>query len=63
MFSESQIKKHLNKKGTTCPDCGDTMISGDSFVVDNGTAYQDMQCYNCGAFWRDVYRLVDVIDG
>lgn len=43
-----------------CPRCHSEDIVGDSVTIDDGGAWQEVGCNECGAEWHDIYKLVDI---
>ena len=58
-------KAYLESGGTICPFCSSTHWTCREEPVlyspDQTTGYSDMICLDCGAQWRDIFKLVDVI--
>lgn len=51
------------RRGCHCPSCGSsTGISGGALEVDGGTAWQKVDCSECGASWSDTYALTGYSD-
>lgn len=49
-----------------CPVCGGTDITGDSWDMVTGAAWQDVSCDDCGSSWTDCYGFTghqDVREG
>ncbi len=42
---------------TRCPACGSSNLHGYSFDVEGGSAYQPIDCRDCGSSWVDAYRF------
>lgn len=40
-----------------CPFCQSSSITGESFEVESGQAWQEVECQDCGMRWHDIYRL------
>jgi hypothetical protein len=43
-----------------CPFCRSIDIEGESIDIEGESAYQDVECADCEAQWRDEYRLKNV---
>uniref|UniRef100_A0A6M3M5T5 Uncharacterized protein n=1 Tax=viral metagenome TaxID=1070528 RepID=A0A6M3M5T5_9ZZZZ len=52
--------EYVNSGGTSCPYCGSQEIQGGFIEVDAGSAWQSIDCLECGKGWKDIYRLVDI---
>ena len=51
-------KEYVKEEGHQCPKCKTFgNIAGGPFDVEDGKAYQEVWCEECGAFWSDVYKL------
>lgn len=50
---------YVQQGGVKCPCCGSEDLTGHSVEVDAGTAWQRIDCDECGASWCDNYALVD----
>jgi DNA-directed RNA polymerase subunit M/transcription elongation factor TFIIS len=61
MLTEEQKKKYLADP-YSCPYCGSKEISssGDIEPINDGKAYQFVQCADCGKTWTDRYVLSDI---
>ena len=55
-------KNYIATGGTNCPYCNHDQLEGGPFTGDNGLAWQEMHCNNCGAEWKDVYTLTGIED-
>lgn len=53
-------RRYLESEGTGCPLCGSFSIDGGPVTIDDGAAFQDVCCADCGGSWTDRYKLVDV---
>ena len=51
-------KQYVDKVGGVCPYCQSTDIEGEHFEVDGGSAWQEVHCNDCDAYWTDLYKLV-----
>lgn len=56
MFSE---RTYVKRGGNMCPACGGKEYTGGSVEIESSMATQELFCLNkeCGAIWRDWYRL------
>ena len=54
-------KAYIESKGAMCPFCRAESIQGGFVQIEDGKAFQDMDCLECERRWQDAYRLVDVI--
>lgn len=52
------VNKYL-KKSSQCPFC-DGEIEGQSVDVDEGGAFQEVSCIDCGRSWVDTYCLTGI---
>ena len=53
--------EYLRRDGVSCLYCGSNDIESlGSIQVDEGYAWQEIQCNKCEKCWRDVYDLADV---
>ncbi len=50
-------ENHLTINSGKCPQCGSEDITGGPVEIDDGHAYQDVDCSKCDAVWRDEYTL------
>ena len=53
----SPISQAEYKVDERCPVCESTMVEGGHVDINNGHAYQNITCTDCGASWKDVYKL------
>lgn len=63
-LTKKDIKKYLRNPGK-CPFCGSWDIVGNSIEMDGSHTWQEVDCSNCDAAWRDVYALtfMEVVSG
>jgi DNA-directed RNA polymerase subunit RPC12/RpoP len=54
---QDKVKPYTQRRGVACPFCASSNIEGRQFDVQAGTAWQPMNCTDCGREWNDVYRL------
>jgi len=54
------IDKYVSSGGTECPLCSSRSLEGGEIDVLTGTVLQNVTCLDCGAFWKDEYKLVGV---
>ena len=63
MFTKKQKKEYIDRHGNTCPYCQsyniDTVV--ELFHTDEGTATQEVECYDCGKLWEEKYTLTDIV--
>jgi hypothetical protein len=62
MATEQKIAEYIENGGVCCPECGETDIEGGSVDVQQGCAFQEIDCNVCGASWVDRYQLVAIMD-
>jgi hypothetical protein len=55
-----QIKQYLATRGVKCLFCLSSDIEGGSVEIDNGGAYQPINCLACDETWTDSYKLTGV---
>ena len=49
----------VSHAGTRCPACvSEDIRTTDNVQIDDGSAWQDVECIDCHAEWQDVYSLV-----
>lgn len=53
-------KKNYLKTPSKCPYCGSENLDCGTMQVDGKDAWQSVECNDCHAQWRDVYKLADV---
>lgn len=51
-------EEYISHGGSKCPYCNSYNITSDGIEVDGATAWQDIECEDCGETWRDVFKLV-----
>jgi len=58
------IKKYIKSGGVFCPFCNSDNISADLPIitddVENGVIKQEVNCWDCGETWEDIWRMVDI---
>jgi len=60
-FPKEKIDKYVASGGYVCPECESTAISSTEQVqTDSYSAWQLIECHDCGTIFRDVYKLVGV---
>lgn len=60
-LTKEQEKAYIASRGTKCPGCGaESIYANASPEVDGGIAWQDIQCTECDAEWRDIYYLATI---
>jgi DNA-directed RNA polymerase subunit M/transcription elongation factor TFIIS len=52
-------EQHARTSCSHCPACNSTNISRfyDTMEYDDNRASIDIECYDCGASWKDVYTI------
>jgi len=60
ILTAEQKQKYMESRGSICPFCGSTDISGGSVNIEAAQAWQNVSCNDCGETWRDVYTLAFV---
>lgn len=56
-----QRDRYLDSGGNKCPICSSKNIMClENVQVDSDSAWQEVECHDCGGLWRDIYRLIDV---
>ena len=59
MDTEIKQNEYVNNGGSRCPFCGSEVLEGlYAPVVEEGTAYQEVTCFDCESKWRDEYKLI-----
>lgn len=58
---ETAIQRYVANGGSRCPWCDSNNISADANVkVEGGSAWQTINCADCGQRWNDLYTLTGV---
>src|SRR3954454_16560550 len=60
-YTADQIKRHLDRGADHCPECGEFGAGYDNIEFESGAVWQEGACPACGATWRHVYTLTDVV--
>jgi hypothetical protein len=60
VLDAAAINQYLLTGGTSCPSCLSSNIEGGSIDIDQGRAWQNVSCTECGLEWTDGYQLVGV---
>ena len=60
-ITEEMKKKYLEVNGVLCPFCGSSDIRADSLESDGNEAWNNVHCEDCKEEWKDIYKLVDII--
>lgn len=60
LVTELKLKRYLLNGGNKCPICGSDSIEGGPVQVDDGIAWQEIVCAECGNNWNDLYKLSGV---
>jgi predicted nucleic-acid-binding Zn-ribbon protein len=50
-------RAYLKHGGSKCIACGSKNIEGGSLEMDGASAWCVVDCNDCGASWKDVYKL------
>lgn len=75
-LTKAKKEGFLKKHGYVCPYCnsedlrtlGRPLIDGDGGPMNEGNGTdgkhitQDIQCFDCGEIWTDLYTLSDIIE-
>lgn len=62
-MTAEQARAHFRFGGIECPYCEDSAnFDCGSVKIEEGAAYQQCTCRNCGRTWTDSYHLAAVID-
>lgn len=56
-MTQEEYRAYVAEKGHVCPSCGSHDVSGGFVYVENGEAFQDLNCHDCDFEWTDVYKL------
>jgi hypothetical protein len=59
---QKQEQAYIESEGSRCLVCFYKTIEADAVIIEGGSAYQKMNCLECGATWTDGYTLDRVID-
>jgi len=59
-MKQKDIEKYIDRCGLHCPYCDSLDIKGGFVQIDAGSAWQEIECLDCGKLWKDIYRLVDI---
>lgn len=51
-------RRYRKSGGCVCPFCRSKKIEGEEIVIDNGIAYQRVECLDCNKSWEDQYQLI-----
>jgi len=53
-----KTQKQYLKQSYKCPQCDSENISAsETEFIDGGEVIQNVDCLECGAKWRDIYKL------
>lgn len=63
-FTSKQKRIYLDTKGNICPYCHVKHINTRRKIRHDydGTAEQEIECNACGRVWKDVYKLIDIME-
>lgn len=62
MSGDTSERGYLERGGGFCRHCGNEDLEGDNVEVNDGQAFQEVVCLECGTSWTDVYTLTHVKD-
>jgi len=62
MISREKRREYIKAAGSFCINCGSGNISAGKIESEGREAWQEVQCYDCGSEWNDVFRLIGVDD-
>lgn len=60
ILTAEQKELYIANRGMNCPICEADNIQNNEHDFDDNLVYVYNNCFECGARWTDVYRLVDV---
>jgi hypothetical protein len=60
MISHNARKEYIKAGGSFCISCGSGNISAGKVESEGREAWQHVVCYDCGAEWNDIFRLIGV---
>lgn len=52
-------EEYVRKSGLICPVCLSDQIEGSTIEIDDGYAWQNVNCTDCKSTWKDTYTLHD----
>lgn len=65
-MGELKITPKLEKKyleyPDNCPFCDSNNITGDHIDTEGDSAYRNIDCSDCGAYWTETFDLVGISD-
>lgn len=61
-ISRKRRKEYTKAAGSFCIHCGSGNISDGRMESEGHEAWQSVVCYDCGAEWNDIFRLIGVDD-
>lgn len=63
-FTRKQKKEYYKTKNSVCLYCGNKNVTAlmSLDLGDGRTAEQEIGCDDCGRMWKDVYKLIDVLE-
>lgn len=61
-LTAEQKAAYLACRGSVCPVCESHDISGGHVEINDGFAWQNVDCKACGAEWQDGYTLTTVYE-
>jgi len=60
VVDEQRAEEYIHGDGVHCPYCGSTNIEGGHF--DSANARQSVWCHECRMTWKDIYKLVGIME-
>jgi transcription elongation factor Elf1 len=60
-LSEEKVAEYLQAP-IKCPYCGSDNITSGHIEGESTSAWADVTCNACGAYWRDIYTLTSIIE-
>lgn len=55
-------KKYIKSKGMFCPHCESINIASDSPEYGDGDITVDINCYDCGKIWTELFKLKGILE-
>ena len=60
-LTKEQVAAYVDGGGLVCPFCDGAILDGGPVEVEEGAAFQEMTCGDCGEVWTDVYFLDHIL--